>query len=154
MRLSGRKTHGWFEARLLSLKGTRTQNSKQLSEEKRMEKGPVSTFVLVIFWLLLIILVPVNSGIAQNTAGRWVLGLHGGGNVWINDYSERQVGPGGEVMLRYGITPAFSAGILAGYEELKSQQESPSSGQVSDYLKLNAIPASATVWVHFASGDV
>jgi outer membrane protein OmpA-like peptidoglycan-associated protein len=118
-----------------------------------MEKRSVLTLVLVTFVLLSVVLVPLDQGFAQNTAGRWVLGLHGGGNMWINDYSERLVGPGGELMLRYGITSAFSAGFLAGYEELKSQQEPPNTGQVSDYLKLHAIPASATLWVHFASGS-
>src|SRR5260221_14174105 len=102
-----------------------------------MEKHSLLTLVLIVFVSLSIIFVPVNSGFAQNTAGRWVLGFRGGGNMWINDYSDVLVGPGGEFMLRYGITPGFSAGILAGYEELKSEQKSPNTGQVSDYLKLN-----------------
>ncbi|HEY6190985.1 MAG TPA: OmpA family protein [Bacteroidota bacterium] len=119
-----------------------------------MKKHSLLALVPIMFALLSVILVPVDSGFAQNTAGRWVLGFHGGGNMWINDYSDVLVGPGGDFMLRYGITPAFSAGILAGYEELKSEQKSANTGQVSDYLKLNAIPASANVWVHFASGSV
>lgn len=101
--------------------------------------------------LALIILVHPHSGFAQNTEGRWVIGFHGGGNLWMNDYDKKLVGPGGEIMLRYGISRAFSAGLLAGYEELKSENESPFSGQ--PYLKLHAIPASATLWVHFASGE-
>jgi len=108
------------------------------------------TVLTLVFVLAFLILVPPDSGFAQNTDGRWVLGFHGGGNVWMNDYNKKMVGPGGEVMLRYGISRAFSAGILAGYEELKSKEEPPFSGQ--SYLKLRAIPASATLWVHFASG--
>lgn len=104
----------------------------------------------LVFVLLSIILAPLDSVFAQNTEGQWVLGFHGGGNVWINDYNKALVGPGGEVMLRYGISQVFSAGILAGYEEMKSE-DSPVSGG-PPYLKLHAIPASVAVWVHFASG--
>jgi len=108
--------------------------------------------LILIFVLLSIILAPLYSGVAQNLEGRWVLGFHGGGNVWINDYNTALVGSGGEVMLRYGISPVFSAGILVGYEELKSK-EVPQSSPFQEYLKLHAIPASADVWVHFCPGE-
>lgn len=116
-----------------------------------MKSRSVLTLVLIFFVLLPISLLPLDSGFAQNLEGRWVLGFHGGGNVWINDYNKVQIGPGGDVMLRYGISQAFSAGFLAGYEEMKSKQEPPVSGRPS-YLKLHAIPASAAVWVHFSQG--
>ena len=125
---------------------------KQTGVKKFMVRRSLLTAVLLVSALLSAILVPADSGFAQKTEGRWVLGLHGGGNVWINDYSDMIVGPGGELMLRYGITSAFSAGFLAGYEELKSKQEPPSSDRPS-YLKMHAIPAAATIWVHFASGE-
>jgi outer membrane protein OmpA-like peptidoglycan-associated protein len=50
--------------------------------------------------------------------------------------------------VRYGITRAFSAGLLTGYEELKSNQDPPLGGV--SYLKLQAIPISFVGWVHFA----
>ncbi|MGA2624856.1 MAG: outer membrane beta-barrel protein [Bacteroidota bacterium] len=113
----------------------------------------VTRSVLIFFFVLLsIILAPLYSGVAQNLEGRWVLGFHGGGNVWINDYNTALVGSGGEVMLRYGISPVFSAGILVGYEELKSK-EVPQAPPFQEYLKLHAIPASADVWVHFCPGE-
>lgn len=116
-----------------------------------MATRSVTTLVLSVVLLLSIILVPLDSGIAQDTEGRWVLGFHGGGNLWVTDYNKSVIGPGGLVMLRYGISPAFSAGLLAGYEELKTKQEPTLPGQ--SYLKLHSIPASAVLWVHFASGQ-
>jgi len=49
-----------------------------------------------------LILVPMNSGFAQDTRERWAFGLHAGGNMWFNDYNRRVVGEGGELMARYG----------------------------------------------------
>ncbi|HTK83162.1 MAG TPA: OmpA family protein [Bacteroidota bacterium] len=123
-------------------------NNKQLQKQA----APRAVFALSILVLLSVMFVPVDSGFAQKMEGRWVFGLHGGGNMWINDYNKMVFGPGGEIMLRYGITRAFSAGFLAGYEELKSKEEIPSTGQTIGYLKLHSIPAAATMWVHFASG--
>ena len=94
------------------------------------------------------ILLPLNQGRAQDTKDRWVLGFHGGGNLWMDDYNKRLVGPGGDLMVRYGFSQAFSAGIVAGYEELKSDQ-APSLDGVT-YLKLQAIPTSLIGWIHFA----
>ena len=107
-----------------------------------------TVLVLIIFVLMLIILVPLNPVFAQDLQGRWALGFHGGGNMWINDYNTRVIGEGGDIMVRYGITRAFSAGLLAGYEELKSNQV-PTLDGVS-YLKLQAIPISFVGWFHLA----
>ena len=112
----------------------------------------VSTLVVIIFVLLSMILVPLDSGFAQNTEGRWALGFHGGGNVWFNDYNKRLVGPGGEVMLRYGITQVLSGGIVAGYEELKSKNSPPVFGQKYGYFKAYGIPASLVGWFHLSPG--
>jgi outer membrane protein OmpA-like peptidoglycan-associated protein len=111
----------------------------------------VTRLVLILCVLLLIILSPLHSAFAQYTDGRWALGFHGGGNLWMNDYNKKKVGPGGEIMVRYGITRAFSAGLLAGYEELKSKEEPTVPGR-PDYLKLHAMPASFVGWIHFAPG--
>src|ERR1043166_1030380 len=94
-----------------------------------MKKHSLLALVPIMFALLSVILVPVDSGFAQNTAGRWVLGFHGGGNMWINDYSDVLVGPGGDFMLRYGITPAFSAGSVSGGLVKKKKTEKKESGQ-------------------------
>jgi outer membrane protein OmpA-like peptidoglycan-associated protein len=51
-------------------------------------------------------------------------------------------------MVRYGITRGFSAGLLTGYEELKSNQEPALDGVT--YLKLQAIPVAFVGWFHFA----
>ncbi len=98
--------------------------------------------------LIVIVFTPRNSGFAQDTKERWVLGIHGGGNLWIDDYNKRAVGEGGDLMLRYGLSRAFSLGLVAGYEELKSKQD-PALGGVT-YLSLHAIPASLMGWIHFA----
>ena len=105
-------------------------------------------FVLIILAMVFLVLVPPDSGFAQDTKGRWAWGFHGGANMWIDDYNKRLVGEGGEIMLRYGITRAFSAGLLAGYEELKSDQSPPLNGV--SYLKLQAVPISFVGWFHFA----
>ncbi len=104
------------------------------------------------FYLLALLLLTLRPGTAQETKGRWALGFHGGANMWFNDYNKRAVGPGGEMVLRYGITRAFSAGLLAGYEELKSKNTPPVPLGQFDYLKLHAIPAAFVGWIHFAPG--
>lgn len=104
------------------------------------------------FLLLATILVPRVSVFAQDTEGRWAIGFHGGPNMWFTDYDKKVIGPGGEVMFRYGISPGLSAGLLAGYEELKAKQETPPTGQEFTYLKLHAMPAAAALWVHLAPG--
>jgi hypothetical protein len=113
----------------------------------------MTTRTILKLMLLTIILLPLNPGFAQNSEGRWALGFHGGGNLWINDYSTSIVGAGGEVMLRYGIHRALSAGLLVGYEEFKAEQDLPLSGQPSTFLKLHAIPASFVAWAHLAAGE-
>jgi len=104
------------------------------------------TLVLIIVAIASIIFVPPDTGFAQDTKGRWAFGVHGGANLWFDDYNKRVVGEGGELMLRYGISRAFSAGLLAGYEELKSNQDPELDGVA--YLKLQAIPASVVGWIH------
>ena len=115
-----------------------------------MATRTVLGFVLSILVLLSLVLAPLNSGFAQDTKGRWVFGVHVGGNMWMNDYNKRLVGDGGELMLRYGISRAFSAGFLVGFEELKSNQD-PALNTVS-YMKLNAIPAALVAWFHLVPG--
>ena len=108
-----------------------------------------SLLVLITVVLMVFIVTPPNAGFAQDdTKGRWAIGFHGGGNMWGDDYNKRLVGEGGDIMVRYGISREFSAGLLAGYEELKSNQDPPLNGVT--YLKLQAIPVSFVGWLHFA----
>ncbi|MEO8168168.1 MAG: OmpA family protein, partial [bacterium] len=72
--------------------------------------------------------------------------------VWLTDYNQKAIGAGGEVMLRYGISRAFSAGLLAGYEELKTKNTAPVPAGQLGYLKLHAMPASFVGWIHLAPG--
>lgn len=111
-----------------------------------MQKLRFTLYLLVLFFFSL------QIGTAQETKGRWALGFHGGPNMWFNDYNKRAMGVGGEIMLRYGITRAFSAGLLLGYEDLKSKNTPPIPVGQLDYLKLEAIPASFVGWIHFAPG--
>jgi outer membrane protein OmpA-like peptidoglycan-associated protein len=104
----------------------------------------VLTLTLIILELIIITLVPLDSGFAQDTRERWVFGVRAGGNMWFNDYSQRVVGEGGELMLRYRINRIFSAGLLFGYEELKSNQDPPAD------LNVQAIPGSVVGWMHFS----
>ncbi len=113
-----------------------------------MATRSVLTFILFTCVLVFMTFVPMDSGIAQDTKGRWMIGLHGGGNKWFDDYNKVVIGEGGEVVLQYGMSRAFSAGFVTGYEELKSNQDPALNGVT--YLKLQAIPASFIGWIHFA----
>lgn len=112
-----------------------------------MATRPVSIFILIICVLIPVFFVPLDSGFAQDTKGRWVIGFHGGGNMWMNDYNKRVIGMGGEFLVRYGISRAFSAGLLMGYEDMTANQAPPLGGVVTS--KLQGIPGSVVGWVHF-----
>jgi outer membrane protein OmpA-like peptidoglycan-associated protein/opacity protein-like surface antigen len=109
---------------------------------------------LTLMTLLLFSFVCKEQAFAQNTQGKWALGLHGGVNAWINDFNKRIVSPGGEIMLRYGIHRNVSIGITGGYEVLKAQETpiSVRSNYTYDYFRLDALPAAFQVWVHPAPG--
>jgi outer membrane protein OmpA-like peptidoglycan-associated protein len=110
---------------------------------------------LAIVLLLLGHFVAWESSLAQNTQGRWSLGFHGGVNQWYDDFNTRKVGPGGEIMLRYGLSRVFSLGLTGGYEVLKSSQRPPFSFfPSSDYIRLDAIPVALVGWFHLAPGKL
>ncbi len=79
------------------------------------------------------------GGSAQPTDGRWSLSILGGGNYWLNDASTKKIGAGGDMMLRYGFTPEFSLGVMAGYHVLKTEQ-TPGIGLASGYFTAQSIP--------------
>ena len=85
---------------------------------------------------------------AQNTMGRWSLGVRGGSNIWLNDYDTKKYGVGGDVLLKYGISPYFSMGLLTGFEVLKTQQPPATANLNFFYLRMQTIPASLIAMVH------
>lgn len=109
------------------------------------------TYIAILF---LTILAGTASAPAysQDKEGRWAVGFHTGGNLWLNSYNNRLVGPGGGFTLQYGVSDAFSAGLVTGLEVLKSKEDPPFSGTSLDYLKLNAIPLSLVGWFSLAPG--
>lgn len=109
------------------------------------------TYIAILF---LTILAGTASAPAysQDKEGRWAVGFHTGGNLWLNSYNGRLVGPGGGFTLQYGVSDAFSAGLVTGLEVLKSKEDPPFTGTSLDYLKLNAIPLSLVGWFSLAPG--
>ncbi|MGB6032800.1 MAG: hypothetical protein WBH55_08185, partial [Bacteroidota bacterium] len=51
---------------------------------------------------------------AQNTDGRITIGFRGGANMWFNDYKDRKIGHGGDIVFRYGLSRVFSLGLMGG----------------------------------------
>ncbi len=106
----------------------------------------------IVLVLVIACLQPFKGG-AQSTNGRWSLGLHGGANMWFNDMNTRKVGEGGEMYLRYGLSPRFSLGLQGGYEELKGEEIPVRPPDFpNDYLKLRAGHASLVGWFHLSPG--
>lgn len=103
-----------------------------------------------IFKLLVFVATFAPFGLAQNLDGKWAIGLRGGGNIWINDLNQRKLGPGAELMLRYGLSRHFSLGLTAGWELLKSSEDPITA---YGHLKDEAVPASLVLWYHFAPGS-
>jgi len=103
----------------------------------------------VVLLLILALLVVWVGAQAQNTVGRWALGVHGGLNMWINDYNTQKISPAGELSFRYGVTKAFSLGLQAGYDVLQSSSDPP-QGMKYDYLRINGFTAAAVGYFHFA----
>lgn len=101
--------------------------------------------------VVLIVVLPLTSGVvfSQSRDGRWAFGIRGGANMWLSDFSKRSVTPGGEVLIRYGLTRYVSLGLRAGYDEFIARQELLTP---YDYLKLQALPASMGLWLHFSHG--
>ena len=91
---------------------------------------------------LLLVLLPAGSLLSQNLDGRWIIGLRGGGNLWVNDLSTLNGGPGAELEIGYGATRHLSIGLLTGWELLKSSQDPTSTEVPWGYLKAEGIPAS------------
>jgi outer membrane protein OmpA-like peptidoglycan-associated protein len=103
----------------------------------------------VAFLLLSSLIFPLTrEASAQNTMGRWSLGVRGGSNIWLNNYEKTKFGIGGDVLLKYGFTPSFSMGILTGFEVLKAQHPPSVDSLRFDYMRMNAIPVALIAMVH------
>ncbi len=105
-----------------------------------------------IFLLTLLAGAGSGEGYSQDKDGRWAVGFQTGGNLWLNSYNRRTVGVNGEIILRYGMSDVFSAGLVTGFDGLKSREDPPFPGTSLDYLKLNAIPLSLIGWFSLAPG--
>jgi outer membrane protein OmpA-like peptidoglycan-associated protein len=105
--------------------------------------------------LLILVLLSCSSpgdGKSQDKEGRWAIGVHTGGNLWLNSYNKRAAGADGELSLRYGLSDAFSVGLVTGYGGMKSKEDPPFARTSIDYLRLNTIPLSFTGWFSLAPG--
>jgi len=102
--------------------------------------------------MVLTVVLPLTTGIvfSQSRDGRWAFGVRGGGNMWFGDFNKRSVTPGGELLLRYGLSRYVSMGLRAGYDEFILQQPLLTP---YDYVKLRALPASMGLWLHFSHGE-
>jgi outer membrane protein OmpA-like peptidoglycan-associated protein len=89
---------------------------------------------------------------SQDKEDRWAVGFHAGGNLWLNSYNSRAAGPGGGITLQYGLSEAFTVGLVTGLEGLKSKEDPPFAGTSLSYLKANAIPLSLVGWFSLAPG--
>jgi outer membrane protein OmpA-like peptidoglycan-associated protein len=100
---------------------------------------------------LLVLAVPfAGEALSQSAEGRWLIGLRGGGNLWVSDFDQLKVGVGGEAEFRYGIGRYFSLGLAGGYEELKTEQSTLRPDYPHVYQKLKAIPLAVRMYIHFA----
>jgi len=100
--------------------------------------------------LLVLAVFSANHAWSQSAEGRWMIGLHGGPNLWVSDFDQLKVGFGGEVDIRYGISRYFSLGLAGGYEELKTAQSFLRTDYPYEYQKLKAIPLALRMYIHFA----
>jgi outer membrane protein OmpA-like peptidoglycan-associated protein len=106
-----------------------------------------------VFALILSSMILLQGVSAQQTQGRWALGVAGGVNYWINDLNQHKIGPGGTLFLRYGLAPAFSLGLSGGMEGLKSAQSPGIPDLPYSYLRLDAYPVALTGWFHLSPGS-
>jgi outer membrane protein OmpA-like peptidoglycan-associated protein len=100
------------------------------------------------FALLLLAALPLREASAQNTQGRWSLGLRGGPNMWLNDFETRKIGVGGDLVVKYGLSRYFSLGVMGGYEILKTEKPPTSYSLPFFYMRMNAIPYALVGFLH------
>ncbi len=88
--------------------------------------------------------------------GRWSIGLHGGANMWINDFDTKSISGAGGLSMRYGLSRQFSLGILAGFEVLQSTNsntgQSGTYAPPQGYMADKGISADLVGWYYFNAG--
>lgn len=113
--------------------------------------------LLLVSAVLALALALQGTALAQQTEGKVMIGLHGGGNLWVSDFNKLKTSFGGEFLLGIGLSKYFSLAVDAGYEELKTNQN-PLLGDL-DYgyhlgaIKLKGIPLSVVGMIHLAPGS-
>jgi outer membrane protein OmpA-like peptidoglycan-associated protein len=103
--------------------------------------------LLLLAAILLILL--TSTVVAQHGPGSWSLSAIGGGNYWLNDLSTQKFGGGFNLVVRNAVTKTFSLGLMAGYQDLKTEQTPPEGGNPYGYLKLRSFPAAAAGYYYF-----
>lgn len=106
-----------------------------------------------IFLATTLVILVATAGFGQNLDGKTALGLHGGGNVWFNEYHNMTLGPGAELMLRYGISRGVSIGLTAGWELLKAKDTDVPPTIIPDYIKADGIPVSLILYFNLSPGS-
>ncbi len=106
---------------------------------------------------LMLALAVQDRAYAQQTDGKWMIGLRGGPNTWISDFNKLQMSFGGEFLLGYGLNRYFSLGLSAGYEQLKTNQSPVLTDLDYGYqlgaVQLKAVPYSILGFLHLSPGS-
>ena len=108
------------------------------------------TLLQITTGLMLLAVLLADQAWGQSAEGRWMVGFHGGANLWVSDFDLLKVGVGGEADVRYGISRYFSLGLAGGYEELKTEQNEITTDFPHIYQKLRAVPLAVRMYFHFA----
>src|SRR5512140_1181307 len=90
-----------------------------------------------------------------NRVGRWSLGLHGGANMWWNNFNTSDISGGGDLTLRYALSRHFSLGLMAGYDALQSKNSSINPADYAlrhSYIEAKGFSGDLTAWYHFNYG--
>jgi outer membrane protein OmpA-like peptidoglycan-associated protein len=113
--------------------------------------------LVIMLAALLIILGWRGTGYAQQTDGKWVVGLQGGPNIWVSDFNKLQLSFGGEFLFGYGLSKYFSLGLTGGYENLKTDQRPVLTDLDYGYhlgaIQLRAVPVSVVGLLHLSPGS-
>lgn len=89
---------------------------------------------------------------SAQTVDRWSLGIRGGVNVWLNNYQTKKISGGGEILVKYGFSPYFSAGVMAGFDALQAENPPRNYGLSFNYLEMNVFPVAAIGIIHPVPG--
>lgn len=95
---------------------------------------------------------------AQTAPSKWLLGVRGGGSMWLSDLNQKKFGPSGDLLLRYNAGGGYWLGLMAGMEVLKAGQDPPASSTdyaaSLAYVRLLAFPFSVMAGYSLDLGTV